>query len=97
MLHDDDILETEIPPLLQGVLALWRQGRDLRQVYPKPTFYRHRAALLHTLGVDIAAPPPKKAPAAPESGQLLDPAGWDPEPLEGHAWEPDVRPYPLID
>jgi II/X family phage/plasmid replication protein len=93
MSQHDDLLTAELPPLLLGVLALWRQGADLRQIYPQNTFYRHRRALLERVGVDIASPPSEEAPAAPDSGQLLDPKGWDPEPLKGHAWQPDILPF----
>jgi II/X family phage/plasmid replication protein len=54
----DDLRMTEgevgdLPRKLREVYALWRAGDDLRQVYSKPTFYRHRRALL-AHGIDIA-------------------------------------------
>lgn len=80
------LLEQELPAFLQGVLALWRDGKDLRRIYPKPTFYRHRSALMQRLGIDISLPP---APDAPKTARAdLDPMGWDPEPLEAHTRDP---------
>lgn len=92
MQNDDDILATELPASARAALELWRHGVDLREIYPKPTFYRHRRSLLATLGVDIASPPSEK-PAWPNSKQLLDEKGWDPEPLDGYAWEAPELPY----
>lgn len=42
-----------LKPRLVAVYHLWREGHDLRAMYPKKTFYRYRAQLL-PLGVDIA-------------------------------------------
>ena len=80
------LLEQTLPPLLQGVLALWKQGQDLRRVYPQRTFYRHRRDILNALGIDISIPP------APQVASIvrpdLDPAGWDPEPIAAYTKEP---------
>lgn len=38
---------------------LWSDGYDVRQMLPKRTFYRHRAALLEH-GIDISMPPPPR-------------------------------------
>jgi II/X family phage/plasmid replication protein len=51
-LIDEQLLR--MPRTLQGSYQLWRQGADLRQLLPKPTFYRHRRGLL-VYGIDIAA------------------------------------------
>lgn len=42
-----------LKPRLVAVYHLWREGHDLRAMYPRQTFYRYRAQLL-PLGVDIA-------------------------------------------
>ncbi len=42
-----------LPPRLVAVYQLWRDGHDLRGIYPRNTFYRHRTALLKH-GIDIA-------------------------------------------
>lgn len=47
--HDLDQLPRHLLPVYQ----LWRDGHDLRGIYARPTFYRHRSALLK-LGIDIA-------------------------------------------
>jgi II/X family phage/plasmid replication protein len=47
-------------PALRAALAAWEAGNDLREIYPRPTFYRHRAALLPH-GIDIATRLPSEA------------------------------------
>ena len=42
-----------LPARLKAVYQLWKEGHDLRELYPRPTFYRHRAAML-AHGIDIA-------------------------------------------
>ena len=42
-----------LPLRLHAVYQLWTDGHDLRSMYPKNTFYRHRRALL-AHGIDIA-------------------------------------------
>lgn len=42
-----------LPPRLHAAYQLWKDGHDLRAMYPRPTFYRYRAQLL-AHGVDIA-------------------------------------------
>ena len=80
------LLEADLPGRLHGVLALWRDGRDLRAVYPPRTFYRYRLELLKALGVDISVPP---APDAPQNVRAeLDPSRWDPEPIQARTVDP---------
>lgn len=45
-----------LPPRLLGVYEAWKAGHDLRQVYKKATFYRHRSELL-PYGIDISSTP----------------------------------------
>lgn len=47
-----------IPPRLRAVYQLWRDGYDVRALVSRPTFYRHRKALL-AHGVDIAVKQPR--------------------------------------
>jgi II/X family phage/plasmid replication protein len=47
-----------LPRALRAAFLLWKNGDDLREVYSKPTFYRLRAGLRSSLGVDIATPLP---------------------------------------
>jgi len=49
---DSDIIES-LPTRYKSVYQLWKDGHDLRTIYPRPTFYRHRRSLL-AYGVDIA-------------------------------------------
>ena len=81
-----DLLEGTLSTQQRATLQLWRTGTDLRAMYPKATFYRHRGDLLKAVGVDIATPPPTEA--APEAAVALDPAGWDPAPIEARRVEP---------
>ncbi len=46
-----------LPLHQRAAFALWKNGDDLRELYSKPTFYRHRSAIQKAIGVDIAVPP----------------------------------------
>lgn len=84
MSHDRTLLEQALKPYLQTVVIGWRAGADLRQIYPKPTFYRIRKQLLDQIGLDIAQPPQRSAETGEGPAAGLDPAGWDPEPIREH-------------
>jgi II/X family phage/plasmid replication protein len=65
-LNDADVKPAVIdhlPARLRVVYAAWCSGADLRQIYARPTFYRHRKALLEAAGVDIAIPRATEATA----------------------------------
>ncbi len=83
------MFESELRRELRKTLALWRTGADARSVLSKNTYYKHRRQLLDYMGVDIASPPPKRAAATEAPATVLDPKGWDPEPLEGYVWDPE--------
>lgn len=51
-----------LPPRLHAAYQLWKDGHDLRGMFPPRTFYRHRSQLL-PLGIDIAI----KQDRAPET------------------------------
>jgi II/X family phage/plasmid replication protein len=51
-----------LPGSLAGAYALWMDGHDLREIYPKRTFYRYRSGLL-AHGIDITASRPKSSTA----------------------------------
>lgn len=53
-----DALEN-LPGRLIAVYKLWREGEDLRSLYPKASFYRYRAELLKH-GIDINVRQPSK-------------------------------------
>jgi II/X family phage/plasmid replication protein len=55
---DSEQLE-QLPPRLQAVYQLWKDGHDIRAIYPVRTFYRHRAALL-AFGIDLALVQPRR-------------------------------------
>lgn len=46
----------ELPRHLRLPLMQWAQGDDLRELYPRPTFYRYCKAL-KVYGVDVSVPP----------------------------------------
>lgn len=46
-----------MPPGLQGALAMWKAGTDLRATLNRRTFYKYRKQLLDLAGVDIAVAP----------------------------------------
>ena len=89
----DMVDDVNLPAHLAGYLARWRTGEDLRRKLARKTFYRTRTAIKAAVGVDIAAPPVKPASDASSAGPgivaALDPAGWDPEPIKAHLFEPD--------
>lgn len=98
MTHRADLIEEALPGRLQGTIALWRSGRDLRSLLPRNTFYRHRQEIMKACGIDIAVPP-IDAPEAAAVRVGLDPSGWDPQPIASHLVEPREelkRQYPLI-
>jgi II/X family phage/plasmid replication protein len=53
------VILDDLPGRLVAVYKLWRDGEDLRGMYPKATFYRYRAELLKH-GIDIAIRQPAK-------------------------------------
>lgn len=42
-----------LPPRIRAAYQLWKDGHDLRAMFPRPTFYRYRTSLL-AHGVDIS-------------------------------------------
>lgn len=87
MITGNSLLEATLKPSQKAVFELWKAGKDLRGIYPHRTFYRHRSAILTALGVDISTPPADyESVAHVHSG--LDPARFDPEPLESRLIEP---------
>ncbi len=49
----------DLPPRLLGAYQLWKDGHDLRAIYPDRTFYRYRRQLLEH-GIDIALVQPRE-------------------------------------
>jgi hypothetical protein len=93
-----DLIEETLPRYLQGTVAIWRTGRDLRPLLPKNTFYRHRREIMAACGIDIAVPPQRSADGVSMLPVGLSPEGWDPEPIATHLVEPreDLKQqYPL--
>lgn len=88
--HDLD----QLPKRLHAVYQLWRDGHDLRTLYSRPTFYRHRAALLKA-GVDIAVKQdrPGTSNVVPLRTVLVGQPAAVPAWLQGTPWyfEPRAR------
>lgn len=66
-LHMDDVTALtperidKLRPAIRAVYQLWKEGHDIRGMYPKPTFYRYRKQLLDALSIDIANVQPRDA------------------------------------
>ncbi len=56
-LTEDEV--TDLPGRLIAAYDAWRAGRDLRDLYSRPTFYRYRRQLLDLAGIDIARVQPR--------------------------------------
>ena len=50
ILTDEKIIN--LPRKIQSTYLLWKQGANMKEMFPKPTFYRHRKELL-SFGIDI--------------------------------------------
>ncbi|VEA99119.1 phage/plasmid replication protein, gene II/X family [Klebsiella pneumoniae] len=50
ILTDEKIIN--LPRKIQSTYLLWKQGANIKEMLPKPTFYRHRKELL-SFGIDI--------------------------------------------
>ena len=53
-LHNDDL--EQLPTKLRAVHELWASGKDLKKLYSRATYYRHKADLLKH-GIDISLRP----------------------------------------
>jgi II/X family phage/plasmid replication protein len=53
-----------LPARLKAVYQLWKEGHDLRELYPPRTFYRYRKELL-AQGIDIAVKQARREEAFP--------------------------------
>jgi len=82
------IAETSLTLQQKTLLNYWRDGFDLREDMSKATFYRHRRKFLDLIGVDIASPALNNSNIN-NVNSVLNPKGWDPEPLEGDLVEPN--------
>lgn len=82
------LLDRTLPAHLEVKLGAWRGGTDLRAVLTRRSFYRARRLILDATGIDIASPAPPRPVQAEPPAAGLDPAGWDPEPLEAYSVEP---------
>ena len=94
--NENATMTTQIPLLLDAlkptqrhVYESWKDGKDLRAIYPKNTFYRHRRSILAALGVDIATPPGQEGHEV--RSIALDPSRFDPEPIESRLFTPDDK------
>ncbi len=74
---DNAIINSDMPTGVKQALLLWTGGQDIRFTLPRRTFYRYRAVILATFGIDVAAPRDEQAPQ-------LEPLGYDSEWLKSH-------------
>lgn len=54
-----------LPPRLVGIYHLWKEGHDLRAMYPSTTFKRYRKQLQEMAGIDIAVKQGNRQEPAP--------------------------------
>lgn len=53
---------SKLPARLVGPVQLWHSGHDLREFYPKRTWYRYRQEIKQLIGLDVSLPPPVSKP-----------------------------------
>ena len=87
MKHANSKIETNLKPSQRALIALWRSGSDLRSIYSKSAFYRHRRDILTATGLDIASSP-SDSDDSKEISSELDPSGWNPDPIEAYLVKP---------
>lgn len=46
----------DLPWRLIGTASAWKQGKDVRSLISRSTWYRHRHQILERYGIDIAEP-----------------------------------------
>jgi len=51
---------SELPGRLMAPLKLWQEGFNLKEMYPKRTWYRYRQEILKLVNIDISLPSPKE-------------------------------------
>jgi II/X family phage/plasmid replication protein len=65
-----------LPPRLVAVYHLWKEGHDMKKMYPRKTFYRYRKQLQENARIDIAVKQgnrPEPAPNVIEFRRVLSP------------------------
>lgn len=84
LLERPEVKELSSPVRL--ALASWIAGDDQTiHELPTATAYRYRLKLRQAVGVDIFGPCPD---GGEDISAELDPAGWDPEPIQEYVFEP---------
>lgn len=58
---------TDVPAPALPALLLWMNGEDVSVVYSRPTFYRHRRAILDAVGFDISMSAKDQVEADPDA------------------------------
>ena len=56
-----DLLMSTMSASQRACYECWHSGADLREIYPRRTLYRHRAAIRRKVGVDINLPRPDES------------------------------------
>lgn len=77
-----DMLDHNLPPRIRQKIDLWKAGVDLRKDYSRVQFYRIRKEVMELTGKDISVP--YQPEVVSDRAAVLDPKGWDPEPIEAH-------------
>lgn len=50
----------KLPPRLRACALAWFEGHDLRELYPRASWYRYRKEIFKFIGLDISLPSPKQ-------------------------------------
>lgn len=48
----------KLQPRLRACVLAWSEGHDLRELYPRRTWYRYRSEIFESIGLDISLSPP---------------------------------------
>lgn len=71
-----------LPAAVQSTFLLWQNGYDQRSRLPRPTYYRHRRAIIEKCGQDISKAPSSEDPNNITARPLSEKdSGWDPDPI----------------
>ena len=52
----------KLPARLRACVLAWSEGHDLRELYPRASWYRYRKEIMKFINLDISLPSPKQLP-----------------------------------